>query len=89
MVQCFAYGCTNNNYKSNELSFHKFPNPQLGEIRHKARVHFCCRRDKFNIRNAVLCSKHFSDKQFELYIKHNLEFTKFRRINNSAVSDQN
>ena len=89
MVQCFTNGCTNNNYKSNELNFHKFPNSQLDEIRHKAWVRICCRKDKFNIRYAPLCSKHFRDKQFELHSKHNLRFTKFTRLYNSAVSDQN
>ena len=32
MVQCFAYDCTENSYKSKEISFHRCPHPHSDEI---------------------------------------------------------
>lgn len=68
---CAVSSCKNYYYKNptpeNKLSFFSFPKDKQ---RRDEWVHKCCRKDKFNVSTARICSDHFKPDDFEgLYVQ--------------------
>lgn len=72
-MRCAVFGCSKDNqskdFKENPVKFYTFP--KEGIIR-KQWVLACCRNDKFNADNARICSRHFTESDFERNLQHEL-----------------
>lgn len=84
---CSVYGCTPG--KNTDLRYYKFPK---NENVAKQWVHKCCRSDKINTKNAVVCAIHFSKAQIRRNLKSELLNCpiprNWRNLKEDAVPDQ-
>lgn len=61
MSKCSVYGCSLLSNTMTQRTYHKFPH--ANSIFCKKWVVACRRKDPINVKTAVICSDHFSDKQ--------------------------
>uniref|UniRef100_A0A6P7GZ16 THAP domain-containing protein 1-like n=1 Tax=Diabrotica virgifera virgifera TaxID=50390 RepID=A0A6P7GZ16_DIAVI len=72
-MRCAVFGCgSDNQSKKNpcpEVKFFTFPkNSELC----KKWIHLTGRKDKFIVKNSVLCSKHFVESDYKVNLQHKL-----------------
>lgn len=81
MVSCAVFNCKSNNNKKlkrnaggsvgaqDNIRFFRFPkNPSYAKIW----MQKCSRKDKFNIKNSFICSKHFTNIHYIRNLQHEL-----------------
>ncbi|KAJ8944676.1 hypothetical protein NQ318_015884 [Aromia moschata] len=88
-MRCAVYGCNTNNRSTNNFKFFGFPKDENMKAKWK---HLCKRKDKFNVKNARICSKHFVDEDYERNLKHELlgyQPKRFRSLKKEAVPSKN
>lgn len=69
-MRCAVYGCNSNNQKrefKKPVRFYTFPKDNVNLW-----VNACCRPNKFNAKNARICSRHFKDSDFERNLAYEL-----------------
>ena len=91
MVQCCAYSCSNRsvNQSGNKRKyfFHRFPKDK--SLR-KQWLHASGRDGStFSLEHAVICSHHFSSRQYQSDLKFRMGFTSKIPLLEMAVPDQN
>ncbi|KAK5646413.1 hypothetical protein RI129_004877 [Pyrocoelia pectoralis] len=91
-MRCAVYGCGADNQAkafSREAKFFSFPKDKKVEGIWR---HLCKRNDKFNVRSARICSKHFSDDDYKRNLKHELlpyKPKKYRLPKKEAIPSKN
>ena len=89
MVQCCVYSCFENSSNKSQYILHKFPinNQKLCQLWLKK----CGRHNTFNLKNAKVCSKHFSDEQYQkcIYMEFELNGCGPRKLLENAIPDMN
>lgn len=93
-MRCAVFGCNVDNKckKSFTPGTRFFPFPKDKDKLQAVWKHVCKREDKFNIKNARVCSKHFSDDDYERNLKHELlGYTpkNYRTLKKNAVPSKN
>ena len=77
MVMCAVFNCNNNNNKklkaasskAKQIHFYAFPKDPGVCTKW---INKCCRADKFNYKNARICSIHFGQDDYERNLKQEL-----------------
>ena len=72
MPQCSVFGC------NVRKDLHRFP--QKDEVTCQVWIHKCYRKDKFNVKSATICKKHFEDSCFERDLRNELLGLPTRRL---------
>lgn len=91
-MRCAVYGCrADNSLKdfSRDVKFFSFPKDKDFQAVWK---HLCKRADTFNVKYARICSKHFSESDYERNLKHELlGYTpkKYRPLKKEAIPSRN
>lgn len=69
-MRCAVFGCSNNNKKKDHLvRFYRFPKQKNVS---QLWINACCRQDKLCTKSARICSKHFTENDFERNLQHEL-----------------
>ncbi|KAL1493908.1 hypothetical protein ABEB36_009589 [Hypothenemus hampei] len=71
-MRCAIFGCNSDNESKNfqgDIKFHTFP--RKADIVTAWKI-ACRRKDNFNIKNAYICNKHFSENDYVRNLKHEL-----------------
>ena len=79
---CAVYGCNNLKNKTHGIIYFSFPKDN--KIRKKW-LHSCHRSDYINTSNAVICSEHFSDDDYEDDLKARLLNIPRKKLKYNAV----
>ena len=66
---CAVFGCSSNYRQKGSTTFHRFPKDV--EL-NKRWIHLCNRQDPINAKNALICSLHFKESDFERNLKYEL-----------------
>ena len=72
-MPCAVFGCNSDNQSKhfrNDIKFYSFPRDNV--TRQLLWVISCCRSDSFTVKNARVCSQHFSENDFERNLQHEL-----------------
>lgn len=92
-MRCSVYGCNSHkNSKNNpfpNVNFFSFPKDP---VLHKKWLHLAKRKDKVNLKYAVVYSKHFCDSDYKVNLKHTLlNYTpeNYRGLKVDAIPSQN
>ena len=91
-MRCTVYGCGVDNqakYFSPDIKFFSFPKDKKMLDIWK---NLCKRDDDFNVKNARICSKHFSDSDYESNLQHELlgyKPKKYRPLKKEAIPSKN
>ena len=88
MGQCCVYGCYENSSKKSKFTHHRFPKA-FEKSRRQLWLKNCGRHPTINLDLAVVCSKHFSDEQYERNLKYEMGFTSQRKLKSTAFPDVN
>lgn len=68
---CSVYGCYNTGRKTRGTGIRYFRFPKENTLRQRW-IHLCCRADKINANNAVICSVHFVGSDYKDDMKSRL-----------------
>lgn len=72
-MRCAVYGCNSDNQsKKNPCDGVKFFHFPKDKVMCKKWVHATKRKDKFNVKTACICSKHFLKSDFKVNLQHEL-----------------
>ncbi|KAL1488225.1 hypothetical protein ABEB36_015180 [Hypothenemus hampei] len=71
MPGCAVYGCKSYSRKTKGTDIRYYEFPKQGDICAKW-IAACRRKDKFNTKNAYVCSLHFNETSFQTNLKHEL-----------------
>ncbi|KAL1488838.1 hypothetical protein ABEB36_014633 [Hypothenemus hampei] len=71
MPGCAVYGCKSYSRKTKGTDIRYYGFPKQGDICAKW-IAACRRKDKFNTKNAYVCSLHFNETSFQTNLKHKL-----------------
>lgn len=91
-MRCAVFGCGVDNQAkgfSPDTKFFSFPKDKELEAKWK---HICKREDKFILKTARICSKHFCDEDYERNLKHELlgyKPKKYRPLKKDAIPSKN
>lgn len=92
-MRCSVFGCNSDkDSKKNpcpDVKFFSFPKDPVLQ---KKWLHLTKRKDKVNLKYAVVCSKHFCESDYKVNLKHTLlNYTpkNYRGLKDDAVPSQN
>ncbi|KAL1489557.1 hypothetical protein ABEB36_013510 [Hypothenemus hampei] len=92
-MRCAVFGCNcDNKSKKNPISGVKFFHFPKNKDLAKKWLHATGRKDKVNLKNACVCSKHFSESDFKENLQHKLlNYTpaRYRGLKEDAIPNKN
>ena len=68
MPMCSVYGCYENGYNDTSVHLHRFPQDE--KLRKKW-IYKCYRADKFNWKVGRVCSRYFTEEDYQRNLKTN------------------
>ena len=82
---CSVYGCYENRYNDTSVHLHRFPQDE--KLRKKW-IYKCYRADKFNWKVGHVCSRHFTEENYQRNLKKLLSSTSRDNLNQDTGSAQ-